>query len=859
MPGQPAPPGQPWPPGMAPAGQQQQQQAGGLVQLQPLPPHAFDGELQPWMLWYTHGATRAVNELVEDEQMREQVLERGVRCAPDIEVAPFLRRIVMDYMKLMVKGRERAPDSFIKLGELVDRAVADGPHPPPPVPSPAPQPAPVASLPPHLQRNYQQQQQPASTHMLPPHLQHHHAPPQQQQPLWQAEMQQQPAGDDDSDDDDGLMNLLTGSASGATAAAGAQQQPAWGGAAGAQQQGGSGAGSDFPSLGVERGSGGGRRAAAPGVSNAGLANETGEYNCFLNVVVQCLYNCRDFRNSVWELAAHEAEHPVVVALRKLFMDMQQAESGWQPGGERAVVNPTALREALDSVTQFKQQEMNDANELLDTLYECFKKAQNSPGEEGSRGVLVDSVFGLSVKEEVNCRQPGCGKRTHVIGLHWEHLLVVNTMALTFAAYGIPEGASDMGRLLRTLFDQEQKMCDKDIGGCGTAYPPERSCQMAPRVLTLQLVWNQDVKSDEIGSALQHVQENVDISPLYAGGCEVAATTYQLSSAVAYYGQHYMAFVHNTKLNTWLLFDDASVSVVGGWQDVIKKCTAGKIQPSVLFYQTVDLAAVGTGARLPAAQGMPQTHHAPARMSASMPPGAPGGAVWARAAAAAMPAGVPPHIAMPAHLQQQQQQQPHQLYQQPHQLYQQPHMQQQPVPAAPYSQPQQQQQQQQQLGAPGGGSGGWPAAAPAAQPGGMGAGDGSGPGGSWNTVQQPADAGAAWGSAPPSAAPAAAAQPHPAAGGAPAAAGAPAVHQGAAAAQQSPTKVAWGGAAARGGGSMAAAAIRDATGQAGRPGGPSAAPGGGRGSGGPRTTDPPAASGRAEGPHGGRGHAGRGRG
>jgi hypothetical protein len=63
---------------------------------------------------------------------------------------------------------------------------------------------------------------------------------------------------------------------------------------------------------------------------------------------------------------------------------------------------------------------------------------------------------------------GCRKRTHIIGEHWEHMLVVNTNALTFAAFAI-EGPSDMGQLLRTLFDQDQKMCDKDMGGCGTAY------------------------------------------------------------------------------------------------------------------------------------------------------------------------------------------------------------------------------------------------------------------------------------------------------------------------------------------------------------------------------------------------------
>lgn len=42
---------------------------------------------------------------------------------------------------------------------------------------------------------------------------------------------------------------------------------------------------------------------------------------------------------------------------------------------RAVINPTELRVALAEHTPFKCQEMNDANELLDTIYECFKESQ----------------------------------------------------------------------------------------------------------------------------------------------------------------------------------------------------------------------------------------------------------------------------------------------------------------------------------------------------------------------------------------------------------------------------------------------------------------------------------------------------
>ena len=44
-------------------------------------------------------------------------------------------------------------------------------------------------------------------------------------------------------------------------------------------------------------------AAATEDSSAGpgLQNETGEYNCFLNVVVQCLWHCRAFRDAFLSL------------------------------------------------------------------------------------------------------------------------------------------------------------------------------------------------------------------------------------------------------------------------------------------------------------------------------------------------------------------------------------------------------------------------------------------------------------------------------------------------------------------------------------------------------------------------------
>jgi hypothetical protein len=88
----------------------------------------------------------------------------------------------------------------------------------------------------------------------------------------------------------------------------------------------------------------------------------------------------------------------------------------------------------------------------------------SPGQwQGSRGCLIDGIFGLRLSEKVICSS--CGKETHKVPEHYEHLIVVNSASLTMAAE--VGAAVGMDGLLRFLSDQEQKYCDKDEGGCGT--------------------------------------------------------------------------------------------------------------------------------------------------------------------------------------------------------------------------------------------------------------------------------------------------------------------------------------------------------------------------------------------------------
>ena len=87
-------------------------------------------------------------------------------------------------------------------------------------------------------------------------------------------------------------------------------------------------------------------------------------------------------------------------------------------------------------------------------------------------------------------------------------------------------------------------------------------------------------ADPHASALQ----TANTSQVYPDS-RAGARRYTLRSMVCYYGQHYQALVLVPEAGGWLMFDDTRVSRVGSWADVRRKCEAGRIQPSVLFYET----------------------------------------------------------------------------------------------------------------------------------------------------------------------------------------------------------------------------------------------------------------------------------
>ncbi len=49
----------------------------------------------------------------------------------------------------------------------------------------------------------------------------------------------------------------------------------------------------------------------------------------------------------------------------------------------------------------------------------------------------------------------------------------------------------------------------------------------------------------------------------------------------------LALLHSAPV--WTRFDDASVTVVGGWDALCSACARGHLQPTVLFYERRRLA------------------------------------------------------------------------------------------------------------------------------------------------------------------------------------------------------------------------------------------------------------------------------
>nr|CAB3501918.1 unnamed protein product [Digitaria exilis] len=304
------------------------------------------------------------------------------------------------------------------------------------------------------------------------------------------------------------------------------------------------------------------------VYGAGLKNAAGEYNCFLNVIIQSLWHIKRFRYEFLKTSSlhkHVEDPCAVCALYDIFIDLSKASKG-----QGEAVAPTSLRIALSKSYPnskfFQEGQMNDASEVLGVIFECLHKSYTSrtvchvkSHEKNSIGswdcanisCIAHSLFGMDVYERMNCHDCKLESRRLKYTSFFHN---INASSLRTAKMMCPNYSFD--ELLKVVVMNDQLACDQDVDGCGKLNHIHHILSSSPHVFTVG-------KHSAFGRFRMQLFCSVE---------------------VCYYGQHYHCFAF--KDGRWVMYDDQTVKVIGSWDDVLVMCEKGHLQPQVLFFEAV---------------------------------------------------------------------------------------------------------------------------------------------------------------------------------------------------------------------------------------------------------------------------------
>jgi len=338
----------------------------------------------------------------------------------------------------------------------------------------------------------------------------------------------------------------------------------------------------------------------------GLANASGQNNCFLNVVVQSLWHLDAFREQFCQaenflsgvIESEEKENEpdsqeahsecIRKALASVFQGLSQ-----QPtlGVEEvaSAVSVDQLREALNqrnrAGSHFGVGRMDDAVEALEVLLSSLPSDLQG---------IVKGTFCMNLQEVMKC--PKCGGLSPqppnaeygtntfyvpVNSLQSEHL---KNPAANFSSLLKFAGRGDLHTCLNSACTVFRR---------GDYVPSERRLiGEPPRVFSLGLVWESlQTSSEAIAQVFSLFESTIDLNTVLSSDLaeEQASEDAQIRGFFCFqpYKHHYIAFFFNSDLGEWFLYDDATIQQVGpDYRNVINICTEGLLQPLVVFYEVI---------------------------------------------------------------------------------------------------------------------------------------------------------------------------------------------------------------------------------------------------------------------------------